>query len=434
MIKLFSHSLDLSRELDLIPSDEQSETILIECPHSLKNEEEVRIYTSKIETILRRNLIPLLMPESHSEEECNLYLPYGKYLWRWNHSIELNPLYLGSFEKIYSLNNENSLIGLFTSGSTGRPKLIWHRISHYIESAHRSAELLNLNHKSKILSTLPCYHNGGLLNLVRASLYEHPLKVHSHKELLQVWRQWGPDIVIGVPTQLQQALEDNCFREGQIFYSGGAALNEDLWRQALQNKLKVYGTYGLTESCGAILYKEFPEDFYHPMRGITISMGTENNLCFESPSNALGIQRDQEITFFRGPWQTADLMECTDKGIILHGRTDQMIICSGENIDPKEIETHISLYMKKNKLNYTYQILGFPDPIKGQIPVVVIESLDKWPRERFEEFKSFLKKNISPLKCPRFILSRKNPLKGIKLTSSDLPKLYDQEDKQRGKI
>jgi len=411
--------------------------ILIECPHSFTSLEQRNIYASQIALALSLELIPLLAPEG-SVADLSLY---ASYIWPLQEStfhFNQDANRLSSF--LVQMNLQftrvhNSLIGLFTSGTTGKPKLIWHTLQNYIHSAKRSVKLLNIEAHSKVLSALPCYHNGGLLNLVRLELYPHDLNICSHKDLLDQWRQLSPDIIVGVPTQLQQALSAKVIKEGQSFYCGGAPMNEQLWQNALDQKMQVIGTYGLTESCGAILYKKNPNALYSPMHEVKVSSNSNNQLCFDSNSNALAYQQDKKLHFYKTPLETADTIEIDSEGcILIKGRSDQIIICSGENIDPLEISHCVQNYLSEYKIVSQIQVLPLDDEIKGQIPILIVNGIDSWTHQERESFIKYLRDKISPLKRPRFILDYSAPEKGIKLTSKDITNIFSNPELKKWKV
>ncbi len=411
--------------------------ILIECPHTFTGLEQRNIYASQIALALSLELIPLLAPEG-SVAGLSLYASYIWPLQENSFHFNQDANRLSSFlvqMNIQFTQSHNSLIGLFTSGTTGKPKLIWHTLQNYIHSAKRSAKLLSIENHTKVLTALPCYHNGGLLNLVRLDLYPHKLSICSHKELHNQWEQASPDVIVGVPTQLQQALSSKVVKEGQTFYCGGAALNEQLWQNALDQKMKVIGTYGLTESCGAILYKLNPNDPYSPMQEVNVSTNSENQLCFDSNSNALAYQQDKKLHFYKTPLETADTIEIDSQGcVLIKGRSDQIIICSGENIDPLEIIHCAQAYLFEHKILSQIQVLPLNDEVKGQIPVLIVNGINSWTQQEREAFTQYLKEKISPLKRPRFILDHFTPEKGIKLTSNDLTNIFSNPELKKWKV
>lgn len=404
---------------------------LIECPHSLSSEKEIARYQKRIDFCFQHKSIPLLMPEL--SKGSSPYLAYADFLWRWDQDKpeEISGEYDSPPLEIIE---SDPLIGLFTSGSSGSPKLIWHRLSHYHQAAKRSANLLGIKKSTKLLSALPCYHNGGFLNLIRAKVIPHSLTISPHKELIPTWKELRPDIVVGVPTQLQQALEQIDDLNGTTFYCGGAALDSGLWQQALERGMKVYGTYGLTESCGAILYKENPTAAYKALEGIEISLSPKNHLQFTSPSNALAIQVGSKITSAQVPWVTADLAAIDSAGVHILGRSDQIILCSGENISPQEILNYTQAFLTDHHVNGQIQVVGMPDKVKGQIPVVLIAGLENWEQGLRNQLIHSLREGMSPLQRPRFLMGTLNPTKGIKITPADVRSAYDQQSTEIWKV
>lgn len=406
-------------------------TVLIECPHALHTPEEVQQYKYRIALSLQEGLIPILTPQLVENEETNdLYLKYAKYLWSWNNGEVqvINGQYHQLSSELKIISQSKQLIGLFSSGSTGEPKLVWQSIDNYKHAAMRSTELLRITSNTTALSALPCYHNGGFLNLVRQDLYPHNLHIVKYNDLIPFWKKLRPDLIIGVPTQLQQALNEIEDLSRQSFYCGGAALNHNLWNDALERGMKIFGTYGLSESCGAILYKMNPHEGHRPLKDVEVSLSDQSTLQFNCPSNACAIQRNNQIYIPQGPWITADMATIDSQGkVFINARADQTIISSGENIDPKEIENLVNKFLKENHISTHFQVLGMPDPIKGAVPIIMIEGLELWKSERRDNLIAYLRRGLSPLKKPRFLIQGISPEKGIKVTPFEARLAFDRQ-------
>jgi len=414
------------------------QTCLIECPHTLTSQESP-LYLAKLSYCFSRGLVPILLPEGIAQSS-NQYFSFGSYIWPWKSSFMKNPFFTFLSEDlkkefIRTYENKDPALGLFTSGSTGQPKIIWHRISHYIHAAKRSQRLLKTNPKSQVLSALPCYHNGGFLNLVRKEIFPHQLELVSHHDLIPTWRDGDFDIVIGVPTQLALAIKEFTPSHQVLFYCGGASLNESLWEKAQQKKINVVATYGLTESCGAILFSQSPHLGFEPMEEVKVSIQPDHTLSFEGPSNAFAYQSGNTIQFVTGAWSTQDLAEFNDKGnIILKGRKDQTIICSGENIDPAEIVKSVQSFLKKHNFSNPFSVIPIDDPIKGQIPILAIDQLHLWTNGERELLIDYLRQHLSPLKKPRFLMSYLTPVQGIKVTQKQWNDAFTEGKVMKWKI
>ncbi|MBC97612.1 MAG: hypothetical protein CME63_07680 [Halobacteriovoraceae bacterium] len=443
----------------------QIPTLLIECPHQLEGylhprtsqhqENGKRVYSpihrfmQRISWAMENNWVPILLselPPKHTQEHRH-QLQFGALLWRWqSETWELNPRFNSQIPQLQNfiekaLNSEKlKLIGLFSSGSTGPSKLIFQSLENYLASAKRSAKLLNLNSSTQVLSALPCYHNGGLLNLIRADLYGHPLLITGHKELLPQWKKSAPDIIIGVPTQLLGGIEENSALPTQTFYSGGAAIGAELLKKA-QKLLRVIPTYGLTESCGALLYQDLYQDNnttgFQPMDQVDFKI-VNQRLSIRCPSLAHAIFSyhpkknpawNHHLYDGNQFFTTNDRANLSGDGHIeILGRTDQVMICSGENINPQEIADIINSYFKRREIIAQFQIMAIDDEVKGQIPVALIDGLEQWKSELRDELRDELvmelRQHLSPLKRPRYLISQPPIQSGIKLTHSEFNRLW----------
>lgn len=334
-------------------------------------------------------------------------------------------------------------VGIFSSGSTGKFKLIFHRWDSLEKSAKVSSEIIIKSHQSffnandlnrhELHTTLPLFHMGGLLCLLRQEL--GTFNVNFHRQLPFNLISEG-DTVIGVPAQLHTILTRHMGKKF-TFYAGGDRPSPELLIEARKQKINVIPTYGLTESCGAIMFSD-SKDKNHSFPDVSLKININKRLCFKTERQAKVVlsftQKWEEITLSlidkEGFFQTADIATLDkselnqEEHIQILGRNDQIFICGGENIHPEVIVEKSKKLLKKN--NFSFQelkVLGMPDERLGKTVVLFIQ-LEKV--ETLGAIKEMLEKHFKGPDRPRHIISYPS-FKGIKPSYQEFLRQFERK-------
>ena len=135
--------------------------------------------------------------------------------------------------------------------------------------------------------------------------------------------------------------------------------------------------------------------------GEEVPRGVKGELWVKGPGVFSGYMKAEEVnkkSFSEdGYFKTGDLVSLSDDNILKYvGRVKDMIIRSGQNISPSEIELMLQYHPKINEV----AIIGVPHPVKGQI---VCANVVTQPGETLtlEEIKTFMKeKEVASFKIP----------------------------------
>lgn len=311
-------------------------------------------------------------------------------------------------------------IGFFSSGSTGLSKLILHHPSSLLTSAKVSGELLGLKEEDQIHSSLPAFHMGGLLNFLREDLFN--VKLNTVKDTKELHPKKG-DFVIGVPAQLHSLLDKTSFDEF-TFYSGGDHVSHHTLVLAQKRRINLIETYGLTESCGAILYQLPLEDGnIHKMPDTITKINSEHLLCFKNGRLPLAIIDhskgqvlwEKESLDPEGFFITQDLAEETqNQGLKILGRKDGIIISGGENINPYVVLEKIQKEFLSHEISYqSIKLLAVEHKRLGKVLTLFLGT----DLAQFEKAKTLLRGSTA-LDRPRFLIPYPKAL-GIKPTLKD---------------
>jgi len=207
------------------------------------------------------------------------------------------------------------------------------------------------------------------------------------------------DIISLVPLQLARALEDQQqltqLKKCRIILVGGAKLTPELHKKATETGLRLYETYGMSETTslvclnGEVLpYREvnLNHDHFFQVKGKTLSPGFYKNQIFQP------IPVDQE-----GWYKTNDVGELKNERFSFSHRADIVFISGGENINPLLIEDILRTHPE---ISDAY-VLPVEDEQWGHRGVCLYELKKSGATLKEEVLKSFLKNHIHPFHIPK---------------------------------
>ena len=184
--------------------------------------------------------------------------------------------------------------------------------------------------------------------------------------------------------------------------------------------------YGLSEGTAGYTYTRIGMPFKEgscgiPLPGVEIRIvddqgrevptGADGEVVVRSDFNMKGYWKDPqatEETLVNGWLHTGDIGRLDAEGYLsIVDRKKEMIIMSGENIYPSEVEdvllTHPSIMEAA--------VIGAPDPRRGEIPVAVIAPKPGTDPEE-EEIITFCRERMASFKVPRKVFFRDSLPKG----------------------
>ncbi|SIO48758.1 long-chain acyl-CoA synthetase [Burkholderia sp. GAS332] len=331
---------------------------------------------------------------------------------------------------------EDVVLQLYTSGTTGRPKgaMLAHRS---ILSVRRAASKAGLNWSAWStedisLAAMPVFHVGG-------SVWGIVGLFHGVKSI--VVREFDPSKVLDfivqhniskifmVPSALRIVVNEP--RARQVDFSrlryivyGSSPMPLDLLRQCMD----VFGcgfcqTYGLTETCGTIVYLP-PEDHDGsgnqrmrsagiPMPGVEIKVvdeqgrtlppGAVGEIMTRSDANMVGYWGMPEATARaldpEGWLRTGDAGYTDEDGYLyISDRIKDMIISGAENIYPAEVENVIYGHPAVADV----AVIGVPDDKWGEAVKAVVV-LHPGAAADASEIIAFAKSRIASFKAPKSV-------------------------------
>lgn len=268
---------------------------------------------------------------------------------------------------------------IYTTGTTGDPKgvMLTHRNMLYVAAV--SGALRGLKADDKIYLVLPVSHVFGISAVFLAALYAGSELIIADRfdpaTALHSFETQGVSGVFGVPAMFAK-LADHAREQGisvadrqrlwprlRFMYSGGAPLDPAIKaRTETLFGLSLLNGYGMTESGPTICQVRYHEKLDNcsvgrPLPGLDIRLlgpdgrqvapGEVGELHVRGPNVMKGYYRNPQATAAvldaDGFLNTGDLVRLDEQGNVhIAGRSKELIIHSGFNVYPPEVEAVIS--------------------------------------------------------------------------------------------
>lgn len=286
---------------------------------------------------------------------------------------------------------------IHTSGTSGAPKLVEFD-RHAIDAAVASSALaLEAGPHDTWLCSLPLAHIGGLLVLLRAVLLGAPVAVLERFDVDAIERQPDAAFVSVVPTMLVRLLDAGVdLARFRAILVGGAALPEPLRRRADDAGATVVETYGLTETCGGVVYDG------RPLAGTSVRIDPDTQgIEINGPTLMRGYRFDPGATaaaFAPDAWLRSGDAGWLDDGDQLHvvGRLDDLINSGGEKVWPHEVESALSTHPGVAEV----AVAGRPDAEWGQRVVAFVVPNDPSAPPSLADLRDHASATIARFKAP----------------------------------
>ena len=327
---------------------------------------------------------------------------------------------------------------LYTSGTTGHPKAIPMTSINEVLSAHDVMIHFPMSYRDVTMNTTPWFHRGGLhcagpCPAFYAGATVVILPKFDAKTALDYVAEYGITFLVGVPTVLGGLADEQEKNPHDLStLKGIVTMGSPLEKAACIRYQKVltpniFNGYGTTETFWNTFLRPFdlPEgagtagascvdDDVRVVRlhdgrrtepdELVAQDGTEiGEVILSSPAKSPYLyydnQSETERKYYKGFLYTNDLATWDGKGFItIVGRRDDMIISSGENIYPTEVEAVLSMNPRVKDCVVT----SVPDRVRGQLVTAYIVPKDR--SLTVSELDAFCKESpyIANFKRPRY--------------------------------
>lgn len=358
-------------------------------------------------------------------------------IMEWKEFLNVGHLY--HKKKSVKVSSKDLAIILHSGGTTGTPKGIM--ISNYNFNALAQQGAINVREvrpKDKVMTVLPIFHGFGLGVVTHCPLC---LKVEvilipefDAKNFAKIIEKYHPNIIAGVPTLWEAMMSNDRFKNIDLsslkyIISGGDYLTipmEEKMNKFLSNhgsKVKMSKGYGMTESVAATAFTFSGSNELGsvgiPMIGNTfkicnpetneeMSLGEEGEIVVNGPSVMMG--------YFNNPEETDKILRKHEDGkvwlhtgdlgyISLNGvvyftqRLKRMIVSSGFNLYPSQIEEVISKHPKVERVC----VVGIPHPYKMKVAkaFIILKGNETATAKTRAEIRLLCKKNLAAYSQPK---------------------------------
>lgn len=293
-------------------------------------------------------------------------------------------------------------ISVFTGGSSGRSKEAPRKMSvgQFLPPFYALLEQLRLDEHNSVLLALPVYHGFGLATLIMSLVMGKKVCLMSHfnaHNALEIIADEKIEVVPVVPAMLARLwqLEDApaLMKTVKCIISGGDRLDKK-WAEKTHEHLGnvLYNLFGTSEA-GFFMIAS-PEDIANnkevpigrPIRGVECKVENTDSHGIGS----LWVRSGWAMISLKNKWQnTGDLVYRDSKGCYFYrGRSDNMVVCGGENVYPENVEKVINSHPEViNSIVFPTQDTDFGTAISAKVELrpdstLLPDALKAWLKTR----------------------------------------------------
>lgn len=319
----------------------------------------------------------------------------------------------------------------YTGGTTGVAKgaMLTHRniVANLLQSRAWLAQIEGETHET-IITALPLYHIFALTANCLTFLYlgGSNILISDPRDMPGFVKELSRHpftAITGVNTLFNALLNTEGFSELdfsnlKMTLGGGMAVQKAVaehWKEV--TGVPLIEAYGLTETSPAACINPVTLEAYNGYIGLPISstdgaikgengeflaVDEPGELCIRGPQVMKGYwqrpEATEEVIDADGWLHTGDIAIMTEDGFFkIVDRKKDMILVSGFNVYPNEIEDVVALHPKVLEV----AAVGMPDEKSGEVVGLFIVKKD--PTLTVEDVKAFCKENLTGYKRPRYV-------------------------------
>ena len=387
--------------------------------------------TNMSKTLISLNPIHYLNGVTNSTDKDNDKKKIG-----WKDFIKLGKDYTKEIDDDYKGKDIAAI--LYSGGTTGTPKGVKLTNLNLNAAAMQNFEHVGcLRDKDKVLAIMPIFHGFGLVVCIHCVQYFGGTSIllpqFSAKTFDKIVKKYEPNVIVGVPTLFEAMTKNKNFDHMKLPYltcviSGGDSLSIELkkkfdeWLEKHKSPTVIREGYGLTECCAASCFTPlkyyrpgsigipYPDTYYKIVEDATeneVPYGTEGEIVITGPTIMAGYihnrketkqtlrkHKDGRVWLHTGDEGTMD----QDGFVYFKGRSKRMIISSGYNIYPNNIENVIDAHPDVSMSC----VIGIPHPYKVMVAkaFVVLKDPSKENEETIASIKELVEKNLARFSWP----------------------------------
>lgn len=284
-----------------------------------------------------------------------------------------------------------------TSGTEGEPKLVELSRDAVKAAIQASAERLGARADDPWVACLTPAHVGGLLVHLRGAVLGSPVVALERFDPAGVVTSGAGGFVSLVPAMVRRLIGSELdLTRLRCALVGGDAFEPALAAAAAERGLRCVPTYGLTETCGGVVYDATP------LPGTEVRIADGARIELRGPTLMDGYLRDPQATaeaFTVDGWlRTRDAGELgTDGSLTVFGRLDDAILTGGELVWPAEVEAVLRTHPKVADV----LVVGRPHPDWGHRVTAVVVPVDLADPPSEGDLRDLARSGLADFKLPR---------------------------------
>ena len=283
---------------------------------------------------------------------------------------------------VVTVDGDDGAAIIYTSGTTGVAKGAVLTHNNFAANAVNLITAWQMVAADRLLLALPLFHVHGLGNGLhcwlmagfRVKLLERFEAARAEEEFLS----FKPTVFFGVPTMYVRLMQcaATIGASVRLFVCGSAPLPAQLLEEFREKfGSTILERYGMTETLMNISNPYVGErragSVGLPLPGISVKV-VDGEVYVKGPnvfSHYWGREEATRLAFVDGWFRTGDIGSIAADGYVtLAGRKSDLIIASGFNIYPREIEE----FLLEDPQVAEVAVAGQPDAVKGEVPVAYV--------------------------------------------------------------
>jgi len=296
-----------------------------------------------------------------------------------------------------------------TSGTTNAPRAVRFRASQLLADCENICGTMGLTDLDVNYGVIPFSHSYGFSNLITPLLVRGVRLVVSRdrfpRAILDGMLSTSATVFPATPVLYHKFAEmENIpqFPSLRLCISAGAPLvRQAAGMFSVKFGLKIHTFYGSSE-CGGIAYDATEERLYEdgfagtPLKGVEIESSPEEAGRIHVRSAAVGdgyFPAPEPAVLGDGRFIPPDLVLQTERGLMLIGRTSEVINVAGRKLNPCDVEARLAEFPGVRQA----VVFGVESSLRGEEPVACIagEGIVR------EELLRFCQQNLSTWQVPR---------------------------------
>lgn len=279
-----------------------------------------------------------------------------------------------------SFDLDDTLSVMFTSGTTGRAKAVIQTYGNHMASEQQCRSAMTYDEKSTWLCVNPIYHISGLSIIFRTLITGSTLimsETFDEDKVLALLKTYEVTHTSFVPVMLERLINREFDWHDVKVLLGGANVRVRLLQQALDKQIKVFNSYGMTETMSQMITIRYDdskmlEGAVGKVNGDYIKLDSNGHIMVNRENVTPGYL-NAEIVKMDGYFNTGDIGHIDEDGYLyILDRREDLIISGGENIYPKEIEDLIHA-----QLDVQAVVVKRTSDVWGEEPVLLVEGVKR---------------------------------------------------------